>query len=49
MRINTKLLELRGGDFSQRDDLLTREQFEERVHYGATMKLFRFVRRTIAQ
>ena len=25
VRINTKLLELRGGDFSQRDDLLARK------------------------
>ena len=25
VRVNTKVLELRGGDFSQRDDLLARK------------------------
>ena len=49
VRVNTKLLKLRCGDFSQRDDLLARKQFNEGFQHGTTGKLLRLVRHTIAQ
>jgi len=49
VRIKTKLLKLRCGDFSQRDDLLASKYFEEGLQHRETGKLLRLVRCAVAQ
>ena len=47
--IDTNVVELRGGDFSQCDDLLASKYFEEGLQHRETGKLLRLVRCAVAQ
>ncbi len=47
--VHVKFFELCGGDFSQRDDLIARKQFEKSIEHRQAGSSLGLVRHTIAQ